>query len=164
MRELFGVLSALGDPVIRQVTLGKVVRINMDSKVAVKYIVSGGGKVPALCQLTKEIWRRSQAMGAELHAKWVRREDRNMRIVDALSKSVTFAIESSSISELEALHGCPVIFPDFNVISNTIGAIVTRGKKAVVIVPRWEAKSWWPVLVESAEISLFEEGHVKAVG
>lgn len=49
-------------------------------------------------------------------------------------------------------------------IGNAIGVIITRREKVVMIVPRWEAKSWWPVLTERAEIEFFDGKHVKTVG
>jgi len=83
---LFGLLTALRDPVVEEAAAGKTVRLHMDSRCAIRNLIKGGGPVPSLVSLTKEVWLKTRELQMHLPPVWLRRSEDMMVLVDALSK------------------------------------------------------------------------------
>ena len=65
---------------------GKVVRLNMDSMCSVRNMIKGGGPVPELCTLVKEVWHLCEHFDITLSPRWQRRNVAGMQKADDLSK------------------------------------------------------------------------------
>lgn len=83
-RELLGLLHAIRSPTIARAIAGQRVMFILDSMAGVRNLLKGGGPVPELSDLVKQIWTQCIAIGTDASADWVRR-DRNER-ADVLSK------------------------------------------------------------------------------
>jgi hypothetical protein len=55
-RELMGLALALRHPQLGEILAGRTVALHMDSMCAVRNLIKGGGPVPELVVLVKEIW------------------------------------------------------------------------------------------------------------
>jgi hypothetical protein len=83
-RELTALLCALRSPEIRKHIRNARVSFVLDSTAAVYNLNNGGGPVPDLSRLVKEIWHECLALEVDASAEWVSR-DKNER-ADALSR------------------------------------------------------------------------------
>ena len=74
-----------------------------------------------------------------------------MKKADALSKEITYSLKDEPLRELGTAFQCQVLCPQFNAIPNVIAEIVAKGRVCLVVIPVWQAKSWWPQLVLTAK-------------
>jgi hypothetical protein len=149
-RELAGLVAALSHPRVRAKLAGRAVELNMDSMCAVRNLIKGGGPVPELVGLIKAIWMCCELDGIHLLPVWRRRSEAMMQRVDALSKhgtqwSLTGAFEASVLGAFGVLPWTPDLARCGPVVSATVAERVS----AVLVLPRWEAQSWWSVAVEN---------------
>lgn len=57
-----------------------------------------------------------------------------------------------------------VAFPPVGVIAKVLELVVQQGAMAVIIVPRWPAQSWWPLLMECSQGSMVLGSPSECVG
>ena len=150
-RELRGLLLAMTElgPSLR----GKVVRVNMDSMCSVRNIMKGGGKVPELCDLIKDLWELGKRLGVELVPRWQRRNVAGMQKADFLSKVHTLWVLRDSFKEFvwDRFH-VEVVMPDV-ADSKSMAERWSRGHvKTALVLPRWEAQSWWTELCSHTSV------------
>ena len=150
MRELSGLLGCSRHIAVREWLKGKVVRWNLDSKPAVGNLLNGGGPVPALCTVVKQLWVEWDLLGVTSTFRWLPRETLEMQRVDEASKALSFWLKPELQVELSMEFGREFFSVSYNQIANTIECILARKRKCALVVPRWEAKSWWPVLARSS--------------
>jgi hypothetical protein len=150
-RELQGLchtLEALGPQMA-----GKVVRLNMDSMCSVRNILKGGGPVPLLCALTKQLWQLCAHFSIQLVPRWQRRNEPMMQRADILSKVGTeWALRESYVATTTSAHSLPVLMPDLAQVDKVINALINRRQAHVLILPRWEGKSWWQLVLSHATV------------
>jgi hypothetical protein len=150
-RELRGLchsLETLGPQMV-----GKVVRLNMDSMCSVRNILKGGGPVPLLCALTKQLWHICTRFSIQLVPRWQRRNEPMMQRADVLSKVGTeWVLRQAFITATTAAHSLPVIMPDLAQAGKAIEALVNRNQSHVLVLPRWEGKSWWQLVMSHATV------------
>ena len=161
-RELKGLtmaLRALADGV-----RGKVIRLNMDSMCAVRNIVKGGGPVPELCALVKEVWALCKGLGAQLVPRWQRRNEAGMVLADTLSKVGTkWTLRADFTATWEAGLGMEVHMPDVADAKATVARVVKSQAKTALVLPRWEGQPWWKLVQDNAHIyALGQAGTVVA--
>ena len=150
LRELNGLLGCSRHPKVQALVRGKVVRWNLDSKPAVANLVKGGGPVMALCAVVKELWIEWEALAVNPTFRWLPRETMEMRRVDEASKALSFWLKPELQASLSLEFGREFFSVSYNQIANTIECILARRRRCALVIPRWEAKSWWPVLARSA--------------
>ena len=145
-RELAGLIELLEHPNVLQFIEGKTVRFNMDSKCAIANLVHSG-PVKVLSPLTQRVWSILDSMKINPVFRWVSRDTRELQRVDGLSKKGSFRMRDSSRTFLSERLQRPVVETDHNRIPDMITTIVARQARCALFVPRWEGKSWWPVLL-----------------
>ena len=144
-RELKGLCNTI--KVLGPQLAGKVVRLNMDSMCSVRNIMKGGGPVPLLCDLTKQLWLICQHFSIQLAPRWQRRSESMMQRADVLSKVGTeWALRASYVTTTTAEFALPVLMPDLAQVEKVIRALITRQQAHTLILPRWEGKSWWQLV------------------
>lgn len=72
-----------------------------------------------------------------------------MQKVDELSKKVVFKLCHSMKEAVKARFKCEVLEVNHNDIANTLAMISIHKLVCVMLVPRWEGKSWWSILQET---------------
>ena len=149
-RELSGLLACLDCPMIVTWVKGKTIRINMDSAPAIANLIKGGGPVRELCRLVKALDRCFHSLSVTPVFRWLKRDTMEMRKADALSKELTYSMEKESLRVLEEAFQCEVLCPQYNAIPNVLAEIIAKGRVCLLVIPVWEAKSWWPSVVSSA--------------
>ena len=133
---------------------GRVVRLNMDSMCSVRNILKGGGPVPLLCSLVKQLWQLCDTLAIQLVPRWQRRSVTMMQRADVLSKVGTeWALREDFRADTIRAHGLPVELPDLARAEPTITALIHRKKSGVLLLPRWEGKAWWQLVLNHATIS-----------
>jgi hypothetical protein len=148
MQGLFHALEVLGPQME-----GKVVRLNMDSMCSVRNILKGGGPVPLLCALTKQLWNICERFAIQLIPRWQRRNEPMMQRADVLSKVGTeWALRKSYVASTSAAHSLPVLMPDLAQADKAIRALIARRRSHALVLPRWEGKSWWQLVVSYATV------------
>lgn len=81
-----------------------------------------------------------------------------MKRVDTLSKQNTrWVLRQVFQDSILTLHGVTVILPDLARCGPTVLAIVARGRPAAIVLPRWEAQSWWNVVIGVFTLTLIED-------
>jgi hypothetical protein len=152
-RELYGLSWAL-KALAPQLT-GKVVRVNMDSMCSVRNLEKGGGPVPLLCNLVKIVWRITTEFDIKIKPRWQRRSVTMMQRVDSLSKIGTeWEPLPAFIAEVQATLGMPLLVIDLARVGPIITALVRRGIRTAVLLPRWEAQSWWGFAMEHTKAQM----------
>lgn len=160
-RELTGLMLGMLVPEVQELVRGKVTRVNLDSAAGVQNLLNGGGSVSDLCGLVRKLWQIWHDLGVTPFPKWCRRTERNMRVVDALSKSVSFQLTDPS--GLEELCDLPVTLPDFNSIGLCVNTILAGRRSMAIVVPRWEGKPWWTTVTSNAtRLYCFPSNSVRA--
>ncbi len=109
-RELAAVLFALKSDPINQALSHQRVALVLDSTAAVGNLANGGGPVPELCILTRQIWEECVAFGIDASAVWARR-DTNSR-ADTLSRTAELAewsLSASSRLRIQEKFGTPSV-------------------------------------------------------
>ena len=150
-RELRGLCQALEALGVQ--LMGKVVRVNMDSMCSVRNILKGGGPVPLLCDLTKQLWQICQRFSIQLSPRWQRRNEPLMQRADVLSKVGTeWALRESYVTTTTMEHSLPVFMPDLAQADKVIRALIIRRQAHTHILPRWEGKSWWQLVMAHATV------------
>jgi hypothetical protein len=147
-RELKGLALALSHPRISTALSGRTVALHMDSMCAVRNLVKGGGPVPGLVELIKEVWLICKQSCIHLLPVWQRRSETMMQRVDVLSKEhTTWHVRTSYQQSLGGESGQEVWAPDLARCGPVVAAVLSRRTNIILILPRWEAKSWWVVAV-----------------
>jgi hypothetical protein len=142
-RELQGFVLMLKDDQFTRYLKGRAVRFNMDSTSAIANLMHSG-PVRSLSPLVQEAWFLLHTLKIEPTFTWVSRETKNLSRVDELSKRVSFSLSKEFMEQFSTQHGRPVFVIDHNKMSEAIGLVVVQEMKCALLVPRWEAKSWWP--------------------
>ena len=150
LRELNGLLGCSRHTAVRPWLKGKVVRWNLDSKPSVANLVNGGGPVSALCTVVKQLWIEWDSLSITSTFRWLPRETIEMQRVDEASKALSFWLKPALQAELSLEFGREFISVSYNQIANTVECILAKKRRCALVVPRWEAKSWWPVLARSS--------------
>lgn len=159
-RELVGLKQFISEPLAEVSMKGKVVRFNMDSKCAIANLLHAG-PVQSLLPIVKEIWKIFEVYNTTPVFRWVSRETPGLRRVDDLSKRVSFTLDPMFKVEFEKERKLPVMVVDHNKIPEALGWIVPRGITCFLLVPKWEGKSWWPLLRQHAkELVYVNRSHI----
>ena len=97
----------------------------------------------------KLIWKLCRDMGVTLVPRWQRRNELMMQRVDALSKTGTlWQLRPSWAQQMFRDYGIYPLLPDLSRCGPTVKAAVSRtGTRAVLVLPRWEGKTWWALAV-----------------
>ena len=151
LRELSGLLACLQTTQIERWVRGRSLRINMDSAPAIANLMKGGGPVKEICHVVKELNLRFLELDLTIYFRWLARGTMEMKKADALSKEITYSLKDEPLRELGTAFQCQVLCPQFNAIPNVIAEIVAKGRVCLVVIPVWQAKSWWPQLVLTAK-------------
>ena len=152
LRELTGLARALSHPRVVQVLTGRTVELNMDSMCSVRNLIKGGGPVPSLVEAIKEIWLICRRHDIHLLPVWLRRSEVMMVRVDELSKLNTFwALDDEFISSTLRLSGLKAWAPDLARCGPVLSAVITRKTSIALVLPQWEAKSWWDLAVDNCQ-------------
>ena len=162
-RELMGLFLALRSETVSSRIKGKVVLLNMDSMCSVRNLVKGGGPVPDLVHWIKEIWKVCRDLGTTLSPRWQRRNTFMMQRVDELSKEGTeWKLREGFVADIWHIHGITVTMPDLARCGPALIAVVGRGSPAAMVLPVWEAKSWWSLAVQNCQekVELGDMRHV----
>ena len=151
LRELTGLHAALSHPAVIEVIQGCVVRITMDSLCSVRNIIKGGGPVPELCSAVKMIWKQTKMIQIEMSVRWMSRDEFMMQHVDALSKIDTeWKLKDDYASENVRQRGLHIRMPDLARCGPVIEAMIREQSHGLLVLPRWEGKSWWRKVLEHA--------------
>jgi len=130
---------------------GKVVQINMDSRCSVRNLVKGGGPVESLCGLVKDVWVVCRELGMKVSMNWLRRNEAEMVVVDALSKEGTmWALRPDFQTYVQTLWGLDVFCPDFARIGPEVKRVLAEERRVALVLPKWEGMSWWVVVEGNA--------------
>jgi hypothetical protein len=82
------------------------------------------------------------------NARWQRRNEPMMQRADILSKVGTeWALRESYVTATTLAHSLPVLMPDLAQADKAINALITRRQAHTLILPRWEGKSWWQLVL-----------------
>ena len=127
-----------------------MVRWNLDSKPSVANLTNGGGPVLALCAVVKQLWIEWDLLSVTSTFRWLPRETMEMQRVDEASKALSFWLKPELQADLSLEFGREFFSVSYNQIANTIECILARKRKCALVVPRWEAKSWWPILARTS--------------
>jgi hypothetical protein len=151
LREFSGLWAALSHPQVQNVVRNSVVRITMDSNASVRNLVKGGGPVHALCVTVKAIWQLCKSLGVTASFRWMRRDDFMMQKVDVLSKLNTlwFLLPDFEASVWQQFD-LPITMPDLARCGPTVSAVIARQLNCCLVLPVWEGKSWWKLVLASA--------------
>ena len=122
----------------------------MDSAPAIANLVKGGGPVKELCRLVKDLDLCFQNLRVHPVFRWLKRDTMEMRKADALSKERSYSIRDEPLRELEEAFQCEVLCPQYNAIPNVLAEIITKRRVCLLVIPVWEAKSWWPNVLLAA--------------
>jgi hypothetical protein len=143
-RELFGLASALESDQVWNRIKGKVILLNMDSMCSVRNLVKGGGPVEELVEWVKIIWKLCERGKIKLVPRWLRRSTLMMQRVDALSKTGTrWLLDPVWALGIQQKTGFHPMLPDLSRCGPAVKAAVSRQEKTVLVLPRWEGKTWW---------------------
>jgi hypothetical protein len=153
LRELTALRRAVKHVVLTQVVRGKVIRVNMDSAAGIANLVKGGGPKAALCRLVKEWFHTCEDLSIRPVYRWVSRETPQLRVVDALSKSSQFCLTVEGERRLRQELGRGVLVVDFGKLGMAINFAQAATAPLSIVVPRWEAKPWWPVVATLATVT-----------
>ena len=84
--------------------------------------------------------------------RWLSREEIEMRTADKASKTLTFWLKSEAYDLIGQLESRTVYCVPYTRIARQLELILTRGERFAlkIVIPKWEAKSWWPPLVRAA--------------
>lgn len=148
---------------------GRVVRLCMDSFAATRNLVKGGGPVPALCDLTKQIWEECEKQRVRLVPEWVPREENTL--ADKLSKAWEqwYLLCPKALGRVhgliaEAKHSthraARVVNVPFNQIRNVLHHAKEESSVICLVHPLWQAQSWWEI-VREAEVASIPLGPVQ---
>ena len=149
-RELSALIAAVQDPSLTRLLSGKVVRVNMDSACGVANLVKGGGPKPHLSLLVKKWFFICDTLNIRAVYRWVSRETLELKQVDELSKSTEVSLSREGLSKLSpSVQGDVDIFA-LSKLGYVINTVVARGSRINILVPRWEAKAWWPIVATTA--------------
>ena len=83
--------------------------------------------------------------------RWMAKESMEIGKADALSKEFSYVLAPQCQARLEIEFQCMVLCPKFGSIPNELAAIILNNIVAGIVVPCWEAKTWWPQLVQAAK-------------
>ena len=159
-RELFGVKEV----VVKWAPLyaGRSVRLYLDSFAATRNLAKGGGPIPALTELTKEVWKAADELKMSIRPDWIPREENTH--ADKLSKlferwfklAPEYEETVRTLSEQYAASTggvAPLSNVPFNLIGNEINKAKAASAALCIIHPIWPAQSWWPILHKNIRTS-----------
>ena len=87
-----------------------------------------------------------------------------MQRADVLSKVGTeWALRAHFTTAISSLHQLPVLMPDLAKADKVITALVNRRLDHVLILPRWEGKSWWQLVLSHATVQDYTAEDMKGV-
>ena len=102
-----------------------------------------------LVEEVKELWLLCLRHRIQLHPAWLSREELMMKRVDVLSKVGTvWVLQQSFVEEVLTKTGLLPMAPDVARCGPTIAAVVRRKVRTILVLPRWEAQSWWQAVVK----------------
>lgn len=159
-RELHGLMQCISDPEVQELITHKALRINMDSRPALMNMMKGGGPVLELCRQVKAISIVLTKLDVKTSYRWLSRESLQMKKADMLSKTTNFWLDQEFANMLASTYQCDIMCPGYTTIPNVLSVLSRRTKPAGIVVPRWEAKSWWVNLVEMAFVLVSLEDKV----
>ena len=136
----------------------------MDSAASVANLMKGGGPKPHLSALVKKWFFICDFMNIRAVYRWVSRETFELRQVDELSKSTKVGLTEEGRQALTSRVEGPVCVVNLSKLGNTINMIVGASLTMNVLVPRWEAKSWWPTVAKGAELVPCPSGFITFYG
>ena len=149
-RELRGLYLAITHPAVAPTMRGKTVQLNMDSMCSVRNLCKGGGSVQGLVLLIKAIWVFCRDNEVRLLPRWQRRSELMMQRVDDLSKVYTYwTLKDTFVAKVEREHGLTPVFPDVARAGPAVSAVLARGLRAALVLPRWEGQAWWALTQRS---------------
>ena len=98
-----------------------------------------------LVKWVKVIWKLCKKGGITLIPRWLRRNALMMQRVDALSKTGTlWLVNPAWALQIQHDTGNFPLLPDLSRCEPTVKAAVGRqGERTVLVLPRWEGKTWW---------------------
>ena len=150
-RELKGLVMSL--EALSTHLKGRVVRLNMDSMSAVRNIIKGGGPIPELRGLIKEIWHLCKVMVIQLVPTWLRRSELGMVVADTLSKTATkWELTQTFKTSSEKDLGMEVVFPDVANAKATLMKCLATGWRGALVLPVWPGQPWWPTVMENTKL------------
>lgn len=150
-REISGLINCFLHEEVRLSTRGKALRVNMDSRPAVANLTKNGGPVPELCALIKVLYAIWSELDISATFRWLSRDSMEMKKADALSKAFSYTLKESARVALSSSFQCDIFCPLFGQIPNELAVIVMRKRVCGMVVPVWEAKSWWTQMVAQAK-------------
>ena len=162
-RELEGLKEAI--KATSQHLQGRRVRVNMDSSCAIQNLVNGGGPVQQLCDTVKEITALLERYQVEPIFNWLPRENGFMKKVDEASKCFEsqWTLKKEVVAQLRRRFAVTtVLMPQFGQISNLLKTIRFTNVKGIIVLPKWPAQSWWPLLSE-ASLDIVQLGRLSEV-
>ena len=151
-RELEGLLALARRPDTQLIITNKVIRWNMDSSCAIVNLTKGGGPVDELCQTIKDIWIVLDNLKSQAVFRWLSREEIEMKTADKASKTLTFWLKPEAIDHISQKESRNVYCVPYNQIARELEMILARRDRCALVVPKWEAKSWWPPLVRATTL------------
>jgi hypothetical protein len=155
-RELKGLVMAISS--LAPHLEGKVVKLNMDSMCAVRNILKGGGPIPELRTLIKEIWCMSVELDVTLTPHWLKRSEWGMTVADKLSKTDTkWVLKQTFRSSLEQKLGLEVNFPDVANAKSALLYALATGWKGAMILPIWPGQPWWQTVVDNTTLHMISD-------
>jgi hypothetical protein len=170
-RELVGLLK-LAEAAIDEIKNERV-HVLMDSANAICNLLSGGGSKENLTDAVKAWVRFCEQHSITPTYQWIKREEN--QTADRYSKLPTIqyklqsGVESAVRQWLEQVchhpqraATMPIFIPNFNVIPLRLESILMNMSEAVLIIPQWRSKSWWPTLL-SHRVDSFYMGHIDRV-
>jgi hypothetical protein len=102
----------------------------------------------------KEIWLVCNKFDIHILPVWLRRSEVMMQRVDVLSKENTFwGIRDTFRDFIHQSTGLEAWAPDLARCGPVIGAVISRGTHIILVLPRWEAKTWWNMAMDSCSAS-----------
>ena len=121
--------------------------------------------------LIKAIWVFCRDNEVRLLPRWQRRSELMMQRVDDLSKVYTYwTLKDTFVAKVEREHGLTPVFPDVARAGPAVSAVLARGLRAALVLPRWElqGQAWWAltqrsciqcIALEALEDVLHGNGH-----
>ena len=124
----------------------------MDSMCSVRNLAKGGGPVEELVKWVKVVWMVCRRLNVTLVPRWQRRNELMMQRVDVLSKTgTTWLLQFGWVRGMEEATGVTPLLPDLSRCGPTVKAAISRkGERSVLVLPRWEGKTWWGLAIRCA--------------
>ena len=120
--------------------------------------IEGGGPIPELRTLIKEIWCISVELDVTLTPHWLKRSEWGMTVADKLSKTDTkWVLKQTFRSSLEQKLGLEVNFPDVANAKSALLYALATGWKGAMILPIWPGQPWWQTVVDNTTLHMISD-------